>query len=244
MIIGSESLGMMTIYECYCLTALGAFTPLFIQIQVKVKVTLGPMKSSPILDPKLDFGYCQIVALLTMWGTLSDERTGVSFTSALTWSVGRSVKLLLAFATSVIPGFNFLEIHDQNFCSLLDIYVFRNGASFSAEWSVFLCRRYTCFTVVSARVLSALSRRPGHYGLSILCHCTILIFTQDIQRYSVNAGLCSRLMTRSSSLYRPRPGPHRKHGFQHIYCCVICQELLLPSDGSRVCLCGHMFTGR
>jgi hypothetical protein len=37
--------------------------------------------------------------------------------------------LLLALASTVIPGFSLLEIHDQDFFSLLDMYVFRNGAS-------------------------------------------------------------------------------------------------------------------
>jgi hypothetical protein len=35
-------------------------------------------------------------------------------------SVGRSAKLLLAFCSTVIPGFSLLEIHDQDFYSLLD----------------------------------------------------------------------------------------------------------------------------
>jgi hypothetical protein len=58
------------------------------------------------------------------------------------WS-GRSVKLLLVFASTVIPGFSLLEIHDQDyFYSLLDMYVFRNGASSSTKGgSIFLCRR-------------------------------------------------------------------------------------------------------
>jgi hypothetical protein len=48
--------------------------------------------------------------------------------------------LLLAFASTVIPGFSLLEVHDQDFYSLLDMYVFRNGASSSTkEGSVFLC---------------------------------------------------------------------------------------------------------
>jgi hypothetical protein len=34
---------------------------------------------------------------------------------------GRSVKLLLAFASTVILGSSFLKIHDQNFYSLLDM---------------------------------------------------------------------------------------------------------------------------
>jgi hypothetical protein len=66
---------------------------------------------------------------------------------------GRSVKSLLAFASIVIPGVSHLEIHDQDFFSLLEMYVFRNGASSSMrEGLVFLCRRYVCCTVVSTRV--------------------------------------------------------------------------------------------
>jgi hypothetical protein len=44
-------------------------------------------------------------------------------------SFGRSVKLLLLFASTVTPGFSLLEIHDQDFYSLLDTYMFQNGAS-------------------------------------------------------------------------------------------------------------------
>jgi hypothetical protein len=39
-------------------------------------------------------------------------------------SLGLSAKLLLAFASTVIPGFSLLEIHDQDFYSLLDMYAF------------------------------------------------------------------------------------------------------------------------
>jgi hypothetical protein len=35
--------------------------------------------------------------------------------------------LLLVFASTVIPGFSLLSIHDQDFYSLLDMHVFRNG---------------------------------------------------------------------------------------------------------------------
>jgi hypothetical protein len=53
----------------------------------------------------------------------------------LNWlpTVGRSVKLLLAFVSTVIPGSGLLEIHDQDFQSLVDVYVFRNGASSESE---------------------------------------------------------------------------------------------------------------
>jgi hypothetical protein len=40
------------------------------------------MASSPIWGPRPDSHYCQTVAGLLMWGTLSEERTGLSFTIA------------------------------------------------------------------------------------------------------------------------------------------------------------------
>jgi hypothetical protein len=68
-------------------------------------------------------------------------------------SVSCSVKLMLAFASTVIPGFSLLEIHDQDFYSLLGMYMFWNGASSSTkEGLVFLCRCYLCCTSVSAWV--------------------------------------------------------------------------------------------
>jgi hypothetical protein len=67
--------------------------------------------------------------------------------------IGQSVKLLLAVVSTVILDFSLLEILDQYFYSLLDMYMFRNGASTSTkEGSVFLCRYYVCCTVVSAQV--------------------------------------------------------------------------------------------
>jgi hypothetical protein len=44
-----------------------------------------------------------------MWGALPNGRKGVV----------RSIKLLLAFASTIVPSFSLLEIHDQDFCSLL-----------------------------------------------------------------------------------------------------------------------------
>jgi hypothetical protein len=67
--------------------------------------------------------------------------------------IGRSGLLLLAFASTVTRGFIVLEIRDQDFYSLLDMSVFRNGASPSTrEGRIFVCRRYVCCTDVSARV--------------------------------------------------------------------------------------------
>jgi hypothetical protein len=86
-----------------------------------------------------------------MWGDPSDERTGLL---EATCHVGiGSVKLPLGFASTVILGFSLLEIYDQDIYSLLDVYVFWNGASFSTkEGSVFPHKLYVCYTVVSARV--------------------------------------------------------------------------------------------
>jgi hypothetical protein len=82
-------------------------------------------------------------------------------------SIGRSVKLLLVFASTIIPGFSLLEIHDQDFYSLIDIYVYGNGASSSTEGSGFLlvCRLNVCCTRVSAVTAS------GSLW-TLCCHCT------------------------------------------------------------------------
>jgi hypothetical protein len=45
---------------------------------------------------------------------------------------------MLVFASTVIPGFRLLEIHDQDFYSLLDMRVFRNGVSFSTREGLIL----------------------------------------------------------------------------------------------------------
>jgi hypothetical protein len=57
----------------------------------------------------------------------------------------------VAFASTVIPGVNLLEIHDQNLYYVLGIYEIRNGASSSTrEGSVFLCRRYVSHDIPTA----------------------------------------------------------------------------------------------
>jgi hypothetical protein len=69
------------------------------------------------------------------------------------FSVVQYVRLLLAFASTVILDLSLLESNDRDFYFALDMYMFWNGASSSKkEGSVFLCRRYDCCTVVSARV--------------------------------------------------------------------------------------------
>jgi hypothetical protein len=74
-------------------------------------------------------------------------------------ALGRLVKLLLTFDSTVIPGFSLLKMHDQHFYSLLDRYVFGNvDSSLMKERLVFVCRHYICCTVVSARAY-------------LRCHC-------------------------------------------------------------------------
>jgi hypothetical protein len=61
--------------------------PFPLLFHVKVKVTLRPMVQSaslywnkaPIWGLGPDLNYCQTLAGLLMWGSLSDERTGLSF---------------------------------------------------------------------------------------------------------------------------------------------------------------------
>jgi hypothetical protein len=86
-----------------------------------------------------------------------------------------SVKLLLAFASTVIPGFSPLEIHGEDFYSLLDMCVFRSEASPStSRGSVFLFWPYVCCSVVYAR------EYPRCHGVQVTmdsvypCHCTVL----------------------------------------------------------------------
>jgi hypothetical protein len=43
---------------------------------------------------------------------------------------------LLAFTSTIISGFNLLEIHDEDVYSLLDMYIFRNWASSSTKGGV------------------------------------------------------------------------------------------------------------
>jgi hypothetical protein len=46
-------------------------------------VSQSVLVSSPIWYPRPDFCFCQTVAVLSMWGTLSDERMGLSIVKSL-----------------------------------------------------------------------------------------------------------------------------------------------------------------
>jgi hypothetical protein len=94
--------------------------------------------------------------------------------------------LLLAFANTVIPGFSLLEIHDQDFCSLLDMYVFRNGAPSSMkEAPVFLYRGYVCCTVVSARV------NPRCHGVQVTMDSVRPLALQYTMQHLIYRGFLS-----------------------------------------------------
>jgi hypothetical protein len=81
------------------------------------------------------------------------------------FSVGHSVKLLLAFTSTIIPDFSFLEIHGQDLYSLLDMHVFWNGApSSTKEGSVFLYRPLGLLHRSFSMSIYALSWRTGHCG--------------------------------------------------------------------------------
>jgi hypothetical protein len=80
--------------------------------------------------------------------------------------MSRIYPVLLAFASTVIPLFSLLDIHDQDFYPLLDIYVFRNVAFFmTKEGSVFLCRRYDLSAVDSPLVYQRFSFSCSLYSL-------------------------------------------------------------------------------
>jgi hypothetical protein len=99
--------------------------------------------------------WCQSQALSASMLTLllASECLTTNSLPSCRLSVSWSVKLLLSFASTVIPGFSLLENHDQEFYFLLDMYVFWNGAASSTKKrSGFLCRCYVCCTVVLEQV--------------------------------------------------------------------------------------------
>jgi hypothetical protein len=89
-------------------------------------------------------------------------------------SVGRSsVKLLMAFSSTAIPGFSLLVIHGQVLYSLLDMYVFRKGASFlTKEGSVSLCWRFVA-PQFQHEYIRAVTASRSLWTLHP-CHCSIL----------------------------------------------------------------------
>jgi hypothetical protein len=75
-----------TLFACFC-RYYSLITALNVKVKVKVKVMLRPTVQSaspswnkaPIWGLRPDIYYCQAVAGFLLWGSLSDERTGLSF---------------------------------------------------------------------------------------------------------------------------------------------------------------------
>jgi hypothetical protein len=94
-----------------------------LQLSAKVKVILLPTVSRPVclgvkphLGHKTRFLLLSDIAGLFMWGALSDERTGLSFTIPANPQLKVEVTLRLAvYRQSVRLGDKPLETHDQNF---------------------------------------------------------------------------------------------------------------------------------
>jgi hypothetical protein len=78
------------------------------------------------------------------------------------------------FSSAVISGFSLLEIHDQDFYSLLDIYVFRNGASSAAkEGRSFYVGFMFDVPQFQHKYIRAVTGSRSGWVLCILCHCII-----------------------------------------------------------------------
>jgi hypothetical protein len=143
-----------------------SFTDLY---TLKITTALTKSSQSGVPGNKLQQRPLLLISLLAGNG-LTPNPLLQMYLHILDWlKVGQSVKLLLAFASTVVPGFSLLEIHDQDFCSLLDMQVVRNGASLSTkEGSVFLCRRYVYCTTECSKWFSlySLSTDPRESTIS------------------------------------------------------------------------------
>jgi hypothetical protein len=104
------------------------------------------------------------------WGLWPEMGQRCDLTVLASWLV----KLLLVYASTVIPGFSHLEIHDQDVYSLLDRYVFRNGASSSTieGWSFYVGTTFVAPYFLHEFMRTVMASRPL-WTPCILCHCTI-----------------------------------------------------------------------
>jgi hypothetical protein len=88
--------------------------------------------------------------------------------------VSRSVKQLLVFTSTVIPGISLLEINHEDFYSLLDMYKYRNGASSSTrDGSVFVGAMFVA-PQTPHEYIHAVTEFRSLWTLCSFCHCTIL----------------------------------------------------------------------
>jgi hypothetical protein len=88
--------------------------------------------------------------------------------------LGQSVKLLMVFASTVIPGIGLVEIHHKDFYFLLHMYVFRNRASSSnREGLVYVGATFVAPQIPHEYIHSDMGFR-SQWTLCTFCHCTIL----------------------------------------------------------------------
>jgi hypothetical protein len=85
-----------------------------------------------------------------------------------------SVKLLLVFPSTVIPGFSLLEIHEQDFYSLLDVYVFRNG-SFSSTKEGLVSFRVSLRLTFNRQSIRLGARSLDDHDQSFFCNYTLAV---------------------------------------------------------------------
>jgi hypothetical protein len=101
-----------------------------VQTQSQIYVTTDDQSASlswnkaPIWGLQPDFYYCQTIASLLMWGALSDERTGLSFT------------IVLYFANTVILGSEFHGTRDN-----ISLYQIRDSQNLEGQALLFISPR-------------------------------------------------------------------------------------------------------
>jgi hypothetical protein len=116
-------------------------------------------------------------SVMICWSTV-ETALNISFIDELftlgAWT-DRSVKLLLGFVSTVIPGFNLLEIHNQDTHSLLDVNVFQNRPSCSTEeGSALLCRCHVFAPYIQHGYIRAVTASRSLWSLVILCQGPLL----------------------------------------------------------------------
>jgi hypothetical protein len=87
--------------------------------------------------------------------TAMNQHTTIEELWEAVFSVSQSARLLLGLISTVIPVFSLRDIHDQEFGSVLHMYMFRNwifSLMREGEESIFLRRHHVGCTVVSARI--------------------------------------------------------------------------------------------
>jgi hypothetical protein len=120
-----SSTGLMTIFYCLRFETRATW-------RARSRIYFPQEQGGPVIPPGTQFHFHRLLRLAgPRWRYLTPSARWV-----LSTSVGRSfrsVRLLLVFAITVIPGFSLLKIHDQDLCFFLEMYVFQNGVSSSTK---------------------------------------------------------------------------------------------------------------